>query len=158
MYNWNFKIGYDEFLEITLDAVPGTDIKFYETHYDDTTCLMTGSALLSEEYISKNRLEYLIDLLSDVEHNKALVKWALKDYGKLRYLFETLLAGKWTHTSGGKYEGTGRDVAYFVVNLANDSNWQEFLVDSPREVQVHPVVERYLNEMNWFTDRRTRKI
>ena len=147
-YNWHFNTGYDEFLEITLNARPGIDIKFFETDYDYHSGLIRGKASVSYDYIHRELLN-IVNLYEDIYASKVLVKWALKDYGKLRYLYETLTSKSWEHKTGAKFDETPEDVAKFVVALANDSNWEEFMKDCKPGL-VHPTVERYLNELDWY--------
>lgn len=89
-------------------------------------------------------------MLADIYSHKKLVGWSVKDYNKLRYLYETLVSHKsWKHTSGAVFNETPEDVAKFVVALTNDSNWKEFMEDCKPGL-VHPFVERCLNELGWF--------
>jgi hypothetical protein len=147
-YNWHFNIAYDEFLEITLNARSGIDIKFFESDYDYHSGIMKGRAEVSYDYIERNSLN-IINLYEDIYAYKVLVKWALKDYGKLRYLYETLTSKSWAHKTGAVFDEAPAEVAKFVVALANDSNWEEFMKDCKPGL-VHPTVERYLNELDWY--------
>jgi hypothetical protein len=146
-YTWTYECDYDDFLQTTVGAISNQDIMYIKNHYDHATGLMKGSMKVSYEYITNNNLWHIINLLYDVRGNKQLIQWAQQDSGKLQYLYETLVAKPWRHMLNQQFQETNQSVANFVSSLTNDP---EFSVDLNQPCRVHPVVERYLNEMDWF--------